>query len=137
DFLGTLGVRIAHGDVAIGNILPDGAAARDGLRAGDLIRSIDGVLIERAAQVIEAVQASAGKALRIAVLRDGAEVTLSVTPQLQEGVGRIGAGLQDRLAMQTVRYGPLDSIGHGVRQTWEMSAFSLRMMGKMITGELS
>lgn len=137
DFLGTLGVRIAAGDVAVGNVLPGGAAERDGLRAGDLIRSIDGVPIERAAQVIEAVQRSVDRALRFEVLRDGAEVTLAVTPQLQEEVGRIGAGLQDRLAMQTVRYGPLESIGHGARQTWEMSAFSLRMMGKMLTGELS
>ncbi|HEY0878268.1 MAG TPA: RIP metalloprotease RseP [Zeimonas sp.] len=137
DFLGTLGIRIAPGDVAIGNVVAGGAAERDGLLAGDLIRSIDGAPIERASQVIDAVQGSAGEVLRFRVLRDGAEVTVPVTPQLQEGVGRIGAGLQDRLAMQTVRYGPLESLGHGVRQTWEMSAFSLRMMGKMIVGELS
>ncbi|MDT3680613.1 MAG: RIP metalloprotease RseP [Burkholderiaceae bacterium] len=137
DFLGTLGLRIAPGDVAIGNVVEGGAAERDGLRAGDLIRAIDGKPIERARQVIEVVQASAGQPLRFGVLRDGAEVTLSVTPQQQEGVGRIGAGLQDRLAMQTVRFGPLESVGHGVQQTWEMSAFSLRMMGKMLTGELS
>ena len=137
DFLGTLGLRIAAGDVAIGTLVAGGAAERDGLRAGDLIRAIDGKPIERAAQVIESVQASAGQPLRFRVLRDGAEVTLSVTPEQQEGVGRIGAGLQDRLAMQTVRFGPLESIGYGARQTWEMSAFSLRMMGKMLTGELS
>jgi len=137
DFLATLGIRIAPGDVAIGNLVAGGAAERDGLRAGDLIRAIGGQSIERAAQVIERVQGSAGEPLRFRVLRDGAELTLSVTPQLQEGVGRIGAGLQDRIEMQTVRYGPLESIGHGVQQTWEMSAFSLRMLGKMVTGELS
>ncbi len=137
DFLATLGLRIAPGDVAIGNVSPGGAAERDGLRAGDLIREIDARPIERATQVIQAVQGSAGQPLRFRVLRDGAEVTLSVTPQQQEGVGRIGAGLQDRIEMQMVRFAPLESIGHGVRQTWEMSAFSLRMMGKMVTGELS
>lgn len=137
DFLATLGLRIAPGDVAIGNVAAGGAAERDGLRAGDLIRAIDGRPIERAAQVIRVVQGSADQPLRFLVLRDGAEITLSVTPQLQEGVGRIGAGLQDRLAMQMVRFGPFESIGHGARQTWEMSAFSLRMMGRMLTGELS
>ncbi|HLT28199.1 MAG TPA: RIP metalloprotease RseP [Zeimonas sp.] len=137
DFLGTLGIRIAPGEVAVGNVIEGGAAERDGLRAGDLIRSIDGVAIERASQVIEAVQRSADEPLRFEVLRDGVEIVVSVTPQLQDGVGRIGAGLQDRLAMQFVRYGPIESLGHGVRQTWEMSAFSLRMLGKMITGELS
>ncbi len=137
DFLGTLGLRIAPGDVAIGNVVAGGAAEQDGLRAGDLIRAIDGKPIERARQVIDVVQASAGQPLRFGVLREGAELTLSVTPRQQDGVGRIGAGLQDRLAMQTVRFGPLESIGQGARQTWEMSAFSLRMMGKMLTGELS
>jgi regulator of sigma E protease len=52
-------------------------------------------------------------------------------------IGRIGAGLQDRLLMQTVRYGALESLGQGVRQTWDMSVFSLRMLGKMLMGELS
>ncbi len=137
DFLGTLGLRIAPGEVVIGNVVEDGAAARDGLRPGDRIVSIDASPIERASQVIERVKASAGRALRFGVVRDTAEVTLAVTPALEEGVGRIGAGLQDRLAMQTVRYGPFESLVQGTRQTWDMSVFSLRMLGKMLTGELS
>ena len=80
------------------------------------------------------------------VLRDGAEVTIAVTPELvqageasgrERGIGRIGAGLSDRILMETVRYGPLESVGQGVRQTWDMSIFSLRMLGKMLMGELS
>jgi len=137
DFLGTLGLHIAPGDVVIGSVVAGGAAERDGLRAGDLIRAIDGRPIERASQVIQAVQGSADEPLRFRVLRDGAEISMSVTPQQQESVGRIGAGLQDRLAMQMVRFGPLESIAYGAQQTWEMSAFSLRMLGKMLTGELS
>lgn len=137
DFLATLGLRIAPGEVAIANVVAGGAAERDGLHAGDLIRAIDGAPIKRAPQVIDIVQGSAGQPLRFDVLRDGDELRLSVVPQLQDGIGRIGAGLHDRLAMQMVRYGAIASVGHGVRQTWEMSAFSLRMIGKMIVGKLS
>jgi len=36
-----------------------------------------------------------------------------------------------------VRYGPLESVVQASRQTWEMSVFSLRMLGKMVVGELS
>ena len=35
---------------------------------------------------------------------------------------------------ETVR---IEALGHGARQTWEMSIFSLRMLGKMVTGDLS
>ncbi|RPH45398.1 MAG: RIP metalloprotease RseP, partial [Burkholderiales bacterium] len=33
--------------------------------------------------------------------------------------------------------GPIDAIVYGARQTWDMSWFSLRMLGKMLTGDLS
>jgi regulator of sigma E protease len=36
-----------------------------------------------------------------------------------------------------VRYGPLESFAKALRQTWETSVLSLRMMGRMITGEVS
>lgn len=39
--------------------------------------------------------------------------------------------------MTEVRYGPIDAAGRAVRQTWETSAFSLAMLGRMMTGELS
>jgi regulator of sigma E protease len=52
-------------------------------------------------------------------------------------VGRIGASLQNKVEMVKVVHGPLDAVGEGVRKTWEMSWFSLRMLGKMLVGELS
>lgn len=52
-------------------------------------------------------------------------------------VGRIGAGVQNRVEMVEVRYTGIDAVTRSVRQTWDMSAFSLRMLGKMVTGELS
>jgi regulator of sigma E protease len=36
-----------------------------------------------------------------------------------------------------VRYGPLESLSRALAKTWEMSVFSLRMLGKMIVGEVS
>jgi regulator of sigma E protease len=65
-----------------------------------------------------------------AVAADGRSDRTGVT-------GRIGAALQDRILMEEVRYGALESVAHGARQTWEMSLFSLRMLGKMLMGELS
>jgi len=42
----------------------------------------------------------------------------------------------ERIAI-TVRSGPLDALGAGVRKTWELSTFTLRMLGRMITGDAS
>jgi regulator of sigma E protease len=57
-------------------------------------------------------------------------------------VGRLGlmakAGEGEDFEMMTqVRYGPVDSISKAVTQTWDTSILSLRMMGRMLTGELS
>lgn len=147
DFLRTLGIRIEPGEVVIGSVLAGGAAERDGLRAGDVLRAVAGMPVRRAGDVIERVQANAGRPLAFAVLREGAELTIMVTPEAAragapEGAGgaapgRIGAALQDRLQMQTVRYGPFESVVQASHRTWEMSVFSLRMLGKMVVGELS
>ena len=39
--------------------------------------------------------------------------------------------------MVEVRYTPWASLGHALQRTWETSVFSLRMLGKMIVGEVS
>ena len=36
-----------------------------------------------------------------------------------------------------VRYGPLEGLWQGAQKTWEVSALTLRMMGKMLLGQAS
>ena len=52
-------------------------------------------------------------------------------------IGRIGASISHRVETVEVRYGGLEALARATRQTWDMSVFSLRMLGKMFTGELS
>ena len=37
----------------------------------------------------------------------------------------------------TIQYDPLQALGKAVKQTWETASFSLKMMGRMLVGELS
>ena len=69
-----------------------------------------------------------------------------MTPQavVESGktVGKIGAGPKvDEAAWQAmfteVSYGPLAALTQSLRKTWETSALSLEMMGKMVIGEVS
>jgi len=39
--------------------------------------------------------------------------------------------------MTTVRYGPLQGLWNGAVKTWDVSALSLRMMGRMVIGQAS
>jgi regulator of sigma E protease len=39
--------------------------------------------------------------------------------------------------MVTVRYGLFDGLWQGIARTWEVSALTLKMMGKMVTGQAS
>ncbi len=146
DFGRTLGLELRAGAVLVGNVLGGSAAEAAGLLANDEIVSIDGQPIRRARDLIEAVRANPDEPLDFLVRRGGAEVALSVTPRGEvesaaDGssarVGRIGAALQQRVEMVTLDLGPIEALGHGARQTWEMSIFSLRMLGKMVTGDLS
>ncbi len=150
DFARTLGVELKAGTVRIGSLEEGGAAARAGLQIGDEVLSIDGRPINQARQLIEQVQASTGaQPLDFLVRRQGAEMNLAVTPaQTFEAdqndsaapplrKGRIGAGLHQQFEMVSVDLGPGQALAYGAARTWEMSIFSLKMLGKMITGSLS
>jgi regulator of sigma E protease len=146
DFMRSLGLEIAGGVVSIGSVSPDGSAAKAGLLAGDEIVSVDGRPLGRATDLIEVLRENAGREVALSIRRASAEQRIVVVPQAQRSdrpedagrsVGRIGAALQNRVEMVRVDHGPIDAIGYGVRQTWDMSWFSLRMLGKMLTGDLS
>ncbi len=57
-------------------------------------------------------------------------------------VGRIGIGVRDDPAARAellvqVQLGPAAALAKAARQTWDTSVFSLRMIGRMMIGELS
>jgi regulator of sigma E protease len=146
DFMRTLGLELAVGRVVIGSVMPDGSAARAGLLAADEVLSVDGRAVTRASDLIDVLRESADREVALMIRRGGVEQRLVVVPQAQRSdragesgrmVGRIGAALQNRVEMVRVDHGPLEALVYGARQTWDMSWFSLRMLGKMLLGELS
>ena len=129
----------------IGELQTAGAAERDGLHKGDLVKSVGGRPVVDAQQLREAIRASvsgqAGVAQEWRIDRHGQVMTLSVTPDARaEGgvwVGRIGAYVGAPAAQVTVRYGLFDGLWRGMRQVWDVSTLTLRMMGRMVTGAAS
>ena len=129
----------------IGEVMPGGAAQRAGLLKGDLVLSVGGTPIIDGQQLREVIRASADgdqpreQAWRLE--RGGQVIEVNVSPEVRsEGtakVGRIGAYVGAAPEMVKVRQGPLDGIWMGVVRTWEVSALTVRMMGKMLIGEAS
>jgi regulator of sigma E protease len=92
------------------------------------------------------VSASAGKPLRVDIERGGEALRFDVTPDaVADGaakVGRIGVRPEvDRRGTEdmqiTVRANPLAAAYQAWIKVWDMSIFSLKMMGRMLTGDVS
>ncbi len=148
DPLARMGLRLNRPDVApvVGKVVSGGVAEAAGLRAGDRVISIDDRMVRVWEQVVSAVQAHPGVTVRFRVSRGSRELDVLLEPRAerQNGalVGRIGAApyidpdsMKDLVT--TVSYGPAAALAMALQRTWETSAFSLKMLGKMLIGEIS
>ncbi len=119
-----------------------GAADKAGLQAGDLVLAIDGRRIDDAAGLREIVRQSSQPAVQLwQIDRRGQRLDLPVQPQTADDggmrIGRIGAFLGEPAQKVLVRQDFLQASWEGLAKTWEVSALTLRMIGKMLVGEAS
>ena len=129
----------------MGSILPGGAAAIAGLQVDDLVQQVDGQPIVDSAQLREEIRASAvtgpAQTQRWLIERNGQRMVLPVRPDrvsVDDGfVGRINAMVGAPPQSSWVRYGPLDGVLHALTKTWDVSALTLSMMGKIVVGQAS
>jgi regulator of sigma E protease len=148
DALARLGIAFFRPQVppVIGQVVRGGAAGRAGLQAGDRVLALDGRPIALWHELVLYVRDAAGRPVRIDFERDGRRSTLTVTPEsvAEHGrsVGRIGVMVAETAETQRpvrtfVSYGFLDAGGKALGETWDKSIFSLVMLGKMLTGDVS
>ena len=149
DFLGKLGLRpfTPRAPAVLGTIVPGGAGERAGLREGDLIVAAGGRPIATWAEFTARVRAAPQMPLPLEVERGGERIAIATVPdavgegEARRGQLRVEPGAQvrrefDRMTT-TVRYGPLEAIPRAVHRVWDLSLFSLRMLGNMVLGEVS
>ncbi|MBI4190561.1 MAG: RIP metalloprotease RseP [Betaproteobacteria bacterium] len=141
DFLAALGFLKQTSPIpsVLGELTPGGAAERAGLQAGDEVVAVDGRPVRQWQELVKIIRAHPGTALTFDVRR-GINLLpgLRVTPDSDEERGqKIGkAGIRNPYFVE-MRYGPLQSLNLSLARTWDTSVFSLRMLGKMIMGEVS
>lgn len=148
DFLRKLGLRLHQPPVhpVIGKLVPGGVAEKAGLQVDDRIVMADGREPALWEDWVEIVRAHPGVPLEIEIERAGKRMKLVLTPDVfdEDGknIGRIGAAARiDREAFEAmltvVRYPVGGAALEAVRRTWDTSVLSLKMMGKMVVGEVS
>ncbi|MDD2685500.1 MAG: RIP metalloprotease RseP [Gallionella sp.] len=130
----------------IGELAEGGVAQQSGLQVGDLVLRADGVAVQRWSELVEVVRQHPELPIHFDIQRGGVTTSLQLTPKgVDESgvrVGKIGAGPKvDKEAWQAllteVSYGAGDALRQALRKTWETSVVSLKMMGKMVMGEVS
>lgn len=130
----------------VGEVSSGSVAEKAGLQTGDEILSINGERVGSWREVVTRVRAEAGHPLRVEFQRGSQTLQVEVTPETtQEGgqrVGRIGVVVRDdpsvyAILFTTLHYGPVQALNKATRQTWETASFTLKMMGRMLVGELS
>ncbi|MGI4847405.1 MAG: RIP metalloprotease RseP [Janthinobacterium lividum] len=141
DFLGKLGLDLARPKAVLGKLAADGPAARAGLKSGDQIDRVNGVSVEDGMAFVELVRISAGKPLALSGMRAGQPLEITVVPQAvsSEGqtIGRIQAEIPLMPEMTVASSTPLVALGKGAHKTWDTSVLTLKMLGKMVIGEVS
>ena len=137
-----LGLGVGGTTPQIRSVVEGSVAQAAGLGPRDLILSIAGVQKPEVGQVIEVIQAHANKPLAMEIDRGGQIIALTLTPAavvIENGktVGRAGFQLGANIPLVEVSYGVFDSLWLGLTKTYDTAWFSLKMMGKMLIGEVS
>ncbi len=123
----------------------EGAAIRQGMKAGDRIVAIDKTAMKDWFDVVEVVQKSPEKLLNIDVIRQGQLVHLQIMPQGQrDNMGNMTGVLGVKSDMgkitipneykQTIHYSPVEALGVAVDKTVQLSGMIFNSIVKMVRG---
>ena len=94
-------------------------------------------------QLTRAVVPRPNETVDVSYERGGREYTVEATIGERQANGRIvgvlgvGAGPTPQAYWHIRRYGPVAAIGQSIERTWGMMGFTVRMLGRMLTGDVS
>jgi regulator of sigma E protease len=119
----------------VSSVVLGGPADRAGLKPGDVLVTVNRQRMVFSGDVVDVVSANPGAPIEVRVRRGGQEQTLTVTPDLEGKVGRIGIGIGNKT--RTFLPGPVEAIGLSLERNIEFSGLILKTLWGLLTGETS
>lgn len=133
--------------VTVQDVPADSAGAKAGLKSGDRIVAVNGQRVANASEFRNLIEAAGGTRVELDVQRAGQRLQIgAAVPQVMDQgqrIGRLGIALRESMRempaglVQQRRAGPIQGVVEGVSKTWDMSVFTMQMMGRILTGQVS
>jgi len=140
-----VGLGAPYSEPIMGEAKAGGPAEQAGLLAGDRVLNVDGRPVADAQALRERIRQSVrdgtAQPMRWQVERGGRLLDVDVLPRVVDDngtrIGRVDAFIGKPVEMVTVQRGVWEGLQLGVARTWELSALTLKMLGRMLVGEAS
>ncbi|MDQ0270192.1 RIP metalloprotease RseP [Cytobacillus purgationiresistens] len=122
-------------DPELGQLTPDGAALESGLKEGDIVQSVAGAEISSWQDVVEIIRQNPENELEFHVERNGEELSIPVTPKVQEveegdSIGVIGV-------YSPMEKNPLKAVVYGAEETYLWTKEIFIILGKLVSGQFT
>ncbi len=125
-----------------------GPADQAQLQVGDEIMKLDGTPMDNWGQIVRYIEERPNQSVSFEIRRDGSKREITATLSQKQNTAE-GAAPQGYLGVITqreewpesyirdVRLGPIDAFVNGVESTWRLMSVTVKMLGKLIIGDLS
>jgi regulator of sigma E protease len=121
-------------------VSPGSAADRAGLKPGDEIQRFNGTAVDDFMHLVKLIEPSANRAATLAIKRGEQVIDIQTTLGAQtidgKEIGLLGIQPVNKM-LGTEKYGPLEAVSHAAAKTWDTSIFTLKIVGRIVTGDVS
>jgi len=128
----------------VGQVQPESPAATAGLQKADTVLSVDGVAVTAWDQMAKAIADSQGRTLSLKVLRGGAQIDVSVTPERKvlknifgEDTHRYVIGISSSGEAFSKPLSFFEALAESVLQTWKVGELTVVSLAKVVVGSVS
>jgi regulator of sigma E protease len=119
----------------VSGVVTGGPADKAGMKPGDTLLAVSGQRVVFSGDVVDLISSSPGTPIEVRVRRDGQDVALTVTPEREGSVGRVGISIGNQT--RTFHPGPLESVGLSIQRNVEFSGLILKTLWGLMTGDTS
>jgi len=111
--------------VLVGDVGPDGPAAKAGIKPNDIVLSVGDASIKGPPDLMKVVDGSDGKELTLKLMRGGKPLTVTVTPQKREDQG--GSGFRVDVPRELADLPELRELENKIREKLKAAGVDMRM----------